>query len=153
MPHTHEKLCFTSEVFIVHEDRVLLRKHDKYKVWLAVGGHIEGGEDPAEAALREAKEEVGLDIELIGQPRLPLSSEYKEVLVPEYINRHSVGLGQEHVTFVYCARSKTDQIVQGETEISDETKWFRNEDLDDPAYGLKPAIRAYAKAALEKAKK
>lgn len=153
MPHTHEKLCFTSEVFVVHENRVLLRKHDKYKAWLAVGGHIEGGEDPAEAAIREAKEEVGLDIHLIGAPRETLNpEEYREILVPEYINRHYTSPEHEHVTFVYFARSKTDQIVQGDTEVSDGTKWFSAEDLNDPAYNLKADIRAYAKAALEKAK-
>jgi ADP-ribose pyrophosphatase YjhB (NUDIX family) len=66
MPHLHEKLDFVSDVFIVHENKVLLRKHDKYKIWLSVGGHIEAGEDPTEAAIREVKEEVGLDIKLVG---------------------------------------------------------------------------------------
>ncbi len=36
MPHIHEKIDFTAEVFIVNSDKVLLRKHDKYKFWLSV---------------------------------------------------------------------------------------------------------------------
>lgn len=60
MPHIHERIDWTVDVLIVHEDRVLLRKHDKYKVWLMVGGHIELDEGPEEAALREVQEEVGL---------------------------------------------------------------------------------------------
>ena len=70
MPHIHEKIDFTVEVFIVHKDKVLLRMHDKYKKWMSVGGHIELHEDPVEAAHREVKEEVGLDIELVGNPRI-----------------------------------------------------------------------------------
>ena len=51
MPHIHEKIDFDSDVFIVHDNKVLLRKHDKYKMWLAVGGHIELDEDPNQAAV------------------------------------------------------------------------------------------------------
>ncbi len=62
MPHIHDKIDFTVEVFIVYKDTVLLRKHNKYRYWLSVSGHIELNEDPNHAALREVKEEVGLDI-------------------------------------------------------------------------------------------
>lgn len=53
MAHIHEKIDFTVEVFVVFQNKVLLRKHDKYKIWLSVGGHIELDEDPNQAALRE----------------------------------------------------------------------------------------------------
>ena len=62
MPHLHEKIDFTAEVFIVYQNKVLLRKHDKYKMWLSVGGHIELDEEPNQAAVREVKEEAGLDV-------------------------------------------------------------------------------------------
>ena len=64
MAHIHEKVDFTAEVFVVFENKVLLRKHDKYGRWLSVGGHIELEEDPNQAAIREVKEEVGLDVVL-----------------------------------------------------------------------------------------
>jgi len=41
MPHIHEKIDFTADVFVVYKDKVLIRKHDKYDKWLAAGGHIE----------------------------------------------------------------------------------------------------------------
>lgn len=47
MPHIHEKIDFTVEVFIVHENKVLFRMHDKFKKWMSAGGHIELDEDPA----------------------------------------------------------------------------------------------------------
>ena len=50
--------------------RILLAKylddgmeHDQ-PYWATIGGHIESGETLAEAAIREAKEETGLDVEL-----------------------------------------------------------------------------------------
>ena len=45
MPHIHDKIDFTVEVFVVYKNKVLLRKHDKYKLWLSVGGHIELEDD------------------------------------------------------------------------------------------------------------
>lgn len=52
MPHIHEKIDFTAEVFVVYKNKVLLRLHDKYKIWLSVGGHIELHEEPNQAAVR-----------------------------------------------------------------------------------------------------
>ena len=64
MSHIHDLINFTVEVFIVYQNKVLLRLHDKYNLWLSVGCHIELDEDPNQAAIREVKEEVGLDIVL-----------------------------------------------------------------------------------------
>ena len=71
MPHIHEKIDYAADVLIVNDDAVLLRMHDKYNMWLAPGGHVELDEDFAEAAVREAKEETGLDIRLLGQENYP----------------------------------------------------------------------------------
>src|SRR5262249_19778557 len=67
MAHSHEKIDFTVAIFVVHEGRVLLVHHRKLNKWLPLGGHIELEEDPEQAALREAREESGFDIELIGE--------------------------------------------------------------------------------------
>ncbi len=88
MPHIHEKIDFTVEVFIVFENKVLLRKHDKYKKWLSVGGHIELNEDPIQAALREVKEEVGLDVEIFGKAQNLDEANYQELIPPRFLNRH-----------------------------------------------------------------
>ena len=47
--------------FVVHEGRVALHWHRKIGAWLPAGGHIEPGEDPVEAALREVREEFALE--------------------------------------------------------------------------------------------
>ena len=151
MPHIHEKIDFTVEVFIVFENRVLLRKHDKYGIWLSTGGHIELNEDPNQAAIREVKEEVGLDI-VLDRTLIPFEKElpdYKELIPPKFLNRHLIKDEHEHVTLTYFATTETDILSPSEEEKSKELKWFTKEDLDSTSYDLKDSVRFYAKKALE----
>ena len=152
MPHIHEKIDFTSEVFIVYKNRVLLRMHEKYNKWLGVGGHIELDEDPNQAAVREVKEEVGLDITLWGAvDRTNDEENYHELIPPVFLNRHSVSLTHEHVTFVYFATSDTDSIDQDSVEeVIPEIKWFSADELEDTQYGVIANIKMCAKEALRR---
>jgi 8-oxo-dGTP diphosphatase len=56
-------------VVIVEDDRVLLMRRRKpgEEYYVVPGGGIEPGETPEEAAVREAKEETGLDVTLAGK--------------------------------------------------------------------------------------
>ena len=51
-------------VAVIDEGKVLLTKREDFEVWCLPGGGVEDGESLAEAAIREAKEETGLDVEL-----------------------------------------------------------------------------------------
>ncbi len=152
MPHIHDKIDFTVEVFIVYKNRVLLRMHDKYKRWMSVGGHIELGEDPIQTAHREVREEVGLLVELVGNPTLCQGKEqgFTELLPPVALNRHETNKsGHEHVTLVYFARAKTTDIkAEYEDDKSEECKWCTREDVEK--MNLWPDIKAYALAALRR---
>lgn len=150
MPHIHDKIDFTVEVFIVYKTKVLLRMHDKYKKYLSVGGHIELNEDPNEAAIREVKEEVGLDINLDNnlQENRP-DDETRELIPPYFLNRHRVSDSHEHITFVYFATSQTDEIKETiEREKSESCKWFTKEELLEDR-NILPNIKYYAIKALE----
>lgn len=152
MPHIHDKIDFTVEVFVVYKNKVLLRRHDKYNMWLSVGGHIELDEDPNEAALREVKEEVGLDIELydVLRPFEKESSTYKELIPPFFMNRHAVNKAHKHVTLSYFAIAKTNRIKQTSSkEKSEECRWFTKGDLL-ASKELSENVRFYALKALEK---
>jgi 8-oxo-dGTP pyrophosphatase MutT (NUDIX family) len=151
MPHIHERIDFTAEVFVVHDGRVLLRVHDKLGRWLAVGGHVELDEDPNEAAVREVREEVGLDVVLHDDLR-PVrvdSEDYRELVPPKFMNRHRIGAAHEHVTLVYFARSESAEVVPGECDRSDEWRWFTREELELPEYDVPAPIRFYARRALD----
>lgn len=151
MSHIHEKIDFTVDVFVVYKDNVLIRKHDKYDKWLAVGGHIELDEDPNEAAIREVKEEVGLDVELVGES--PVLNEkdnsYKELLPPRYMNIHNINPTHQHVSLIYFARSTSDKVVDEGREKSKGYKWFNVEALNENKEEISESILFYAKRALE----
>ncbi|MCL5009129.1 MAG: NUDIX domain-containing protein [Patescibacteria group bacterium] len=149
MPHINEKLDFTVTVFIVHDNKVLLRMHDKYNVWLGVGGHIEPGEDPIEALYREVKEECGLEFELAGKRPRNFSAESTDLPVPAFINRHHTGSGHEHVDMLYVARAKTLNIQPGPGEKQVEFRWFAREELENSELTINDHTRYYAAEAIK----
>lgn len=151
MPHIHEKIDYTVEVFIVYKDKVLLRKHDKYGIWLSVGGHIELNEDPNEAALREVKEEVGLDIELDKAllPAISQTTKEKDLIPPYYLNRNKINEFHDHVTFIYFATSSTDTLKIPEHEKTDGIQWFSEKELKE-SNEVTEHIKFYALQALDK---
>ena len=58
---------WTVATFVVHRGRVLLLFHAKLGLWLPPGGHVEHGELPDEAAVREVLEETGVSCRLVGE--------------------------------------------------------------------------------------
>lgn len=150
MPHIHEKIDFVTSVFVVHNGRVLLRKHDKYKIWLPPGGHIELDEDPTQCAVREVKEEVGLDVVLkdFGHP-VAQFMESTDLIPPQFLTRHKISDTHDHISMIYFATAQSDKIQQGPGEASDEIRWFTKAELDDKQFGVGDTTRYYAKAALD----
>ena len=52
--------AFSVAVYARRGDRVLVIEHRRLKTWLPIGGELEAGETPLEAAIRELREETGL---------------------------------------------------------------------------------------------
>lgn len=102
---------FTSTAYIVSGGRTLLLWHTKLRMWLPPGGHCEPNEDPIQAAVREAREESGLEVAVIAPPDMP-HVEHPVLLPPPAV----VGIfdieipGQpfhQHIDFVYYTRPVT----------------------------------------------
>jgi len=51
-------------VAVIDNGKVLLTKREDFEVWCLPGGGVEEGESLAEGAIREVKEETGLEVEL-----------------------------------------------------------------------------------------
>ncbi len=148
MPHIHDKIDFTVEVFIVHKNKVLLRMHDKFKIWLSVGGHIELDEDPVEAAVREVKEEVGLDVKIIGNVEPTPEETFRPIFTPKYLGRHRVNDTHEHIFFVYFATTENNMVSVALNEHEQcETRWVNKEELE--TMDLIPNVKFYAVEALK----
>jgi ADP-ribose pyrophosphatase YjhB (NUDIX family) len=52
-------------VAVLHQGKILLTQREDFETWILPSGGVEEGESVAQAAIRETKEETGLDIELI----------------------------------------------------------------------------------------
>ena len=77
------KRHFTATAFVVRGDATLLHWHRRLEQWMPPGGHIEPGEDPVQAVLREVREETGVVAEVIStSPHLPFA--YPEQLPAPY---------------------------------------------------------------------
>jgi ADP-ribose pyrophosphatase YjhB (NUDIX family) len=121
---------FVASVFIVHEGKVLLVHHKKMGMWLPPGGHIDGIELPAECAVREAKEETGLDIEIVGK-----DEHFDRVVVmahPKAVQLEDIEPGHQHIDLIYFAKLKDpSQELKLNAEESNELKWFARDELDE----------------------
>jgi ADP-ribose pyrophosphatase YjhB (NUDIX family) len=56
-----DRRAFSVSIFALHDGAVLLVHHRRLGAWLPVGGELEPGESPLEAAARELREETGLE--------------------------------------------------------------------------------------------
>ena len=114
--------------YIFHEDKVLLIHHKKLGLWLPVGGHIKENETPDSALLREIKEEIGIDVEVINNNNLPVEGNVKKNLaIPFNVNVHSVG-DHEHCCFFYVCRAINSDKLKINHEIKN-FEWFSENEL------------------------
>ena len=148
MTNIHEKIDYAADVYVVNDGAVLLRMHEKYDKWFPPGGHVELDEDFAEAAIRETKEETGLTVSLLGKEPVIVNEHEREVRVPAFINRHRINDTHEHISFEYFGISDTRELDPAPGEKRDGFKWFTEDELDNPQYGVISRVSQYAKAAL-----
>ena len=95
---------FTATTIIVYDGKALLHLHKKLKLWLPVGGHIDRDELPEEAAVREVKEESGLDVTLFQSDMLIDFKEAKQLNRPQHILLENINPYHQHIDFIYLGR-------------------------------------------------
>lgn len=138
---------FTVAVFIVHEDKTLLHWHHKHEMWLPVGGHVDLNESPCEAAVRETKEESGLDIELYHP--LPFlvqeQAHIRKLVSPIYIQNERLNDEHEHIDCIFYARAKSAELTPLEGEVK-QLGWYSRDALEN--LPLAADVKAYAIEAL-----
>jgi 8-oxo-dGTP pyrophosphatase MutT (NUDIX family) len=163
MAHIHEKIDFTVAIFVVHDGKILLIHHRKLDKWLPLGGHIELDEDPEQAALREAREESGLDVELLGERPPTTSPGTRALIAPRFLDIHRINDTHEHIGLIYWARPKAGSArCAGRTsqrgvptdislaaEEHHDIRWCSSSDLDKLQPMMSDAVKWYCRKALE----
>jgi 8-oxo-dGTP pyrophosphatase MutT (NUDIX family) len=108
---------FTASCYIVDgEGRLLLHHHRRLDRWLQMGGHLENAESPELAALREGREESGLDdLTLLGG------------IADLDVHAIPAGKGEpdhDHFDVRYVARTATPDRITIDRAESNELAWF-----------------------------
>ena len=106
--HDHH---LTASAFVVSRRGVILHLHRRLGIWVQPGGHVDPGESPADAAVRETLEETGLAVVHPGTPTL------------FHVDVHPGPRGHTHydLRYVVLARPVDPTPAPGE---SPEVHWF-----------------------------
>ncbi len=148
VPHIHEQIDFTVAIFVVHEGKVLVIHHRKLDRWLPLGGHIELDEEPEIAALREAKEESGLDVELLGERPPTTEPGTRALIAPRFLDIHRISDTHEHIGLIYFARVKGGALDLAAEEHHD-IRWVSGEELEALVPPMSNAVKWYCRQALK----
>src|ERR1039457_2584815 len=142
MAHIHEKIDFTVSIFVVQDGKILLIHHRNLNKWLPLGGHIELDEDPETAALREAKEESGLEVELLGERPPTTESGTRALITPRFLDIHRISATHEHIGMIYWARPKNGTLTLAASEHQDRS-WCPPPALEPPQPPMTEAVKWY----------
>jgi 8-oxo-dGTP diphosphatase len=83
-------LTIASGPVIIEDGKVLLDKHGQDDFWKFPGGRIRDNESMWETAVREAKEELGIEVELEGEPvTVVFGSDEKYIILIHYKAKRS----------------------------------------------------------------
>jgi 8-oxo-dGTP pyrophosphatase MutT (NUDIX family) len=135
---------FTATTFVVHEGRTQLLLHRKLGKWFPPGGQIDPHELPDQAALREVREETGLEVELLAR-----SSRLGNVLVlpqPYCILLEDISPEHQHIDLIYFARVCGGNLAYAEREAQ-AARWLSWDALDNPE--IAEDIRELGRRAIE----
>lgn len=127
----------TSTVFLVTNEeprRVLLVHHKKFDKWMPPGGHQEKMENPYDAAIRETKEETGIDIvDYLPKP-MQLSEGALSLPVPAYLLEERIDAKGDqpehyHIDATYVVTVPHQEVTHQELE-SHAIGWFTQVEVE-----------------------
>lgn len=145
-------LCVTVYVFNKTGDKALFMNHRKLNKLMPPGGKVDPNELPDVAAVREALEETGLHITLVGE-KTPVDG----CLMRPYGTQlnHVIPGEKDHIDLIYAAvADEHEQTTLSEREASD-LAWISIDDIGKPDFNtfksvkqwvalLSPEIKKYA---------
>ena len=121
---------FTATTYVVNDGATLLHRHPGLSMWLPPGGHVDRDELPHETALRETREETGLDVDLVAECDEVGSDTVEPLPKPRHVqladvNVHDGEVGHQHVDLVYYARADSRTVEPRDGKVGAEGwEWF-----------------------------
>ncbi|MFG2307678.1 NUDIX hydrolase [Streptomyces sp. NPDC048566] len=120
-PAANSLVPAASVVVVGNDGRVLLQRRADNGRWALPGGRMEIGETLPGCAVRETREETGLDVEVVG-----LVGTYTD---PGHVFAYDDGEVRQEFSICFLARP-----TGGELAVSDEStdvRWFTPDETDD----------------------
>lgn len=120
-----ERRAFSVAVYARRGTQVLVIEHRRLKTWLPIGGELEAGETPLEAAKRELREETG--IEGAFRPLVGALDGVPAGLIG--YEEHQAGSKGMHMNFVFVAQVAAGVDVTPNEEFG-AWRWLHRAELD-----------------------
>jgi len=119
-------------IIIVKDGKTLLAKRKKKTLgdghWGSSGGHVEIGETPAQAAIREAKEELGIEVGNL---------QFLICIDEQWLD------GKQYIDIIFLADIISGEPKNMEPEKIEAVGWFPVNDLPEPMFPpVKLALQA-----------
>lgn len=118
----------TASAIVISTAGVVLHRHKRLGLWLQPGGHVDPGETPAEAAVREVREETGLDARHTEDPPRII-----------HVDVHAGSRGHTHLDVRYLLHAPPDPPEPPAGE-SQRVAWYA---LPDAIAVADPGLRGY----------
>ena len=129
---------YTATGFVLNKEcsKILFIFHKKLQVWLPPGGHVDEGELPHEAVVREVFEETGVRAHIIDPVGfLGLMDHGQEIQIPtpyaifhEKIPAHGDVEAHMHYDFLYHMQALEETVVHAEREVTG-AQWFDRQQI------------------------
>jgi 8-oxo-dGTP pyrophosphatase MutT (NUDIX family) len=119
---------FTASGILIAFDHILLVHHKRIGAWLPPGGHIEAGEYPHEACVREVFEETGLKVTVSSTP-VPETLSTDAFFPPQPLCLHIVkaaekGIDCFHLDLAYiCQATPAFDSLPALSQGEEECRW------------------------------
>lgn len=125
----NEIIHITSSAFVVNKnrDKALMVHHNIFNSWSWAGGHIDGDEDLLYVAIKEVKEETGVqNIRTVSKDILSLDilPVFSHVKRGEYVAPHL------HLSVAYLLEAEENEPLVIKSDENSSVQWIRFEEID-----------------------